>query len=160
MRFWEDLQPETSYQTESVILTEADVIEFASKFDPQPYHLDKEAAKDSIFGALCASGWQICSLTMRLIAETMAAEQIAFIGLEQILTLRWRQPVFPGDVLSASILLGTPKEAAIESSGLGACPAQVNLRKPDQEICLVFQGLLLFRKNDTASLHEPVSAGS
>lgn len=75
-----------------------DIIAFAKKFDPQPFHLDEEAARHSIFGRLVASGWHTAALTMSLIArsEDRAAGGTIGLGFEN---LRWPIPVLPGDEL-------------------------------------------------------------
>ncbi|MGA8652749.1 MAG: MaoC family dehydratase [Xanthobacteraceae bacterium] len=76
----------------------ADIIAFAQKFDPQPFHLDEEAARQSIFGRLVASGWHTAALTMSLIARSdyRAAGGTIGLGFEN---LRWPIPVLPGDEL-------------------------------------------------------------
>lgn len=75
-----------------------EIIAFAKQFDPQPFHLDEEAARKSIFGRLVASGWHTAALTMRLIAgsEYRAATGTIGLGFEG---LRWPIPVHPGDEL-------------------------------------------------------------
>lgn len=80
-------------------VTEAEVIEFAGKYDPQFFHLDPEAAKQSLFGGLCASGWHTCAMTMRMMVDNMEqhGESLGSPGVDE---LRWRRPVYPGDVLS------------------------------------------------------------
>jgi acyl dehydratase len=74
------------------------IVAFAREFDPQPYHLDEEAARNSIFGELVASGWHTAALTMRLLVESefRPAGGILGIGLDE---LRWPRPVRPGDEL-------------------------------------------------------------
>ncbi|GIS24433.1 MAG: hypothetical protein CM15mP125_1200 [Gammaproteobacteria bacterium] len=57
------------------------IVAFASQFDPQPYHLDKEAAEQSIFGGLCASGWHIAALATRLVNETLIENGLPFIEI-------------------------------------------------------------------------------
>ena len=64
--YWEDLQVGQVRQLGQIKPTREDIIAFAKQFDPQPFHLDDEAAKASVFGALCASGWHTCALAMRL----------------------------------------------------------------------------------------------
>ena len=64
---WQSFKTGQVYTTERHCLARADILAFAEEFDPQPYHLDESAAQASIFGGLCASGWQICALTTRLI---------------------------------------------------------------------------------------------
>ncbi len=80
-------------------VTEQEVIEFASKYDPQFFHLDPEAAKESLFGGLCASGWHTCAMTMSMLVENMdkTGRSLGSPGIDE---LRWTRPVYPGDVLS------------------------------------------------------------
>jgi acyl dehydratase len=75
-----------------------DIIAFAQKFDPQPFHLDEEAARRSIFGRLVASGWHTAAMTMSLVARAdyRAAGGTVGLGFD---SLRWPMPVFPGDEL-------------------------------------------------------------
>lgn len=80
-------------------VTEEEIIDFASRYDPQPYHVDPVAAKDSIFGALCASGWHTCAMTMRMMVDHMNAVGTASLGSPGLDEVRWLLPVFPGDVL-------------------------------------------------------------
>lgn len=78
-------------------VTAEEIIAFARQFDPQPFHLDPEAAKASIFGGLAASGWHTAAMTMRLLVDSVpfAGGSIG-AGQEE---LRWPRPVYPGDVL-------------------------------------------------------------
>jgi acyl dehydratase len=71
---------------------------FAAEFDPQPFHLDDEAARDSIFGTLAASGWHTAAITMRLLVDgdLKPAGGIVGVGFDE---LRWPLPVYPGDEL-------------------------------------------------------------
>lgn len=71
---------------------------FAAAFDPQPFHLDEEAAKDSIFAGLAASGWHTSALTMRLLVDSDVKVAGGLIGLG-LKELRWPRPVRPGDEL-------------------------------------------------------------
>ena len=80
-------------------VTEEEVVDFARKYDPQFFHLDAEAAKQSLFGGLCASGWHTCAMTMAMMVENMAQKGLS-LGSPGIDKLRWIKPVYPGDVLS------------------------------------------------------------
>ena len=83
-------------------VTEDEIIEFASKYDAQFFHLDHEAAKDSLFGGLCASGWHTCAMTMSMMVENMDLHGRS-LGSPGIDSLRWLRPVYPGDVLSVEM---------------------------------------------------------
>jgi acyl dehydratase len=80
-------------------VTEAEIIEFAQKYDPQFFHLDHEAAKQSLFGGLCASGWHTCAMTMAMMVENLDTRGRS-LGSPGVDNLRWLKPVYPGDTLS------------------------------------------------------------
>lgn len=86
----------------SVEVTEAEMLAFARAFDPQPMHLDAEAAARSRFGGIIASGWHTAALAMRLVAlaRPLGDTEVLGIGVEN---LRWRLPVRPGDTLHVDI---------------------------------------------------------
>jgi len=96
--FWEDMQAGQVRALGSISPTREEIIAFASQFDPQPFHLDDEAAKASVFGALCASGWHTCAMSMRLMVTEFLCQtsSMGSPGLEQI---KWLKPVFPNDQL-------------------------------------------------------------
>jgi len=75
-----------------------EIVEFAREFDPQPHHIDEEAAKHSMLGGLAASGWHVCAMTMRMFADHMIPRAAARGGAGSR-EARWMKPVRPGDVL-------------------------------------------------------------
>lgn len=80
-------------------MTEAEIIEFAERYDPQPFHVDPEAAAESPYGGLIASGWHTCAATMRMLVDHQFGEE-GTLGSPGVDELRWENPVRPGDVLS------------------------------------------------------------
>jgi acyl dehydratase len=102
-RYFEDIEVGTTYELDGTYeVTEAEVLEFAEKYDPQPFHTDKEAAKDSIFGSLAASGWHTASICMRLLVDDFLDAETS-MGARGIDELQWKQPVYPGDTLHADV---------------------------------------------------------
>lgn len=99
MRYFEDFRVGEVIELGSKTVTEEEIIEFAKKFDPQPFHVDPERAKDSIFGGLIASGWHTGSMFMRLFADNLLNET-ASMGSPGAEELRWLVPVRPGDTLA------------------------------------------------------------
>ena len=97
-RYFEDFVAGETVELGSVVFTEAEIIDFARAYDPQPMHADPEAARGSIYGGLIASGWHTAALVMRLLVENyLAAESsLGSAGLDE---LRWPHPVRPGDTL-------------------------------------------------------------
>ncbi|MDY0073664.1 MAG: MaoC family dehydratase [Thauera sp.] len=100
--YLEDLAPGQKFASPSLSLDRAAIISYAAQFDPQPFHLDEQAATDSLFGGLAASGWHTASLTMRLLVDSEFRPAGGLIGAG-IESLRWPQPVRPDDILSLAI---------------------------------------------------------
>ena len=96
--YWEDFAVGQVRDLGTITPTREDIIAFAQQFDPQPFHLDDEAAKASVFGALSASGWHTCAMAMRLMVTNFLCEtsSLGSPGLENI---KWLKPVYPGDTL-------------------------------------------------------------
>lgn len=97
--YWEDLQPGSVRELGTTSPTVDEIKEFAGKFDPQPFHLDEEAGRQSLFGGLCASGWHTCAMAMRLTVDNMLRHSSS-LGSPGLESLKWLKPVYPGDVLS------------------------------------------------------------
>ncbi len=100
LRYFEDYALGTTYDCGSVSIDQADIITFAQKFDPQPFHVDPAAAVAGPFGGLIASGWHTAALVMRLLVRHYLSEE-ASLGSAGLDELRWPHPVRPGDTLRA-----------------------------------------------------------
>ncbi|QTD56411.1 MaoC family dehydratase [Parasphingorhabdus cellanae] len=99
MLYYEDIQIDVVQKYGSYEVTKDEVIEFASKYDPQPFHLDEEAAAKTHFGRLSASGWHSAAMMMRMMVDQMNANKQAGLGSPGVENLRWLKPVYPGDTL-------------------------------------------------------------
>ena len=99
MNYYEDIAVGTKRSFGHYEVTREEVMEFASKYDPQPFHLDDEAAAQTHFGRLSASGWHTCAMTMAMLVENMKSERSASLGSPGVDQLRWKKPVYPGDTL-------------------------------------------------------------
>ena len=105
--FFEDFKPGQVFELGSKTITREEIIEFASEFDPQPFHLDEEAGKASLLGGLAASGWHTGAMVMKLLADGLLS-RTSSQGSNSIEKLSWLRPVFPGDTLSATAtVIGT-----------------------------------------------------
>jgi acyl dehydratase len=103
IRYWlDDFTPGRVFHHAPREITSAEIIEFASEFDPQPFHLSEDAGKASILGGLAASGWHTCSIAMRLFFDTIL-QFAASEGAPGIDFTEWRKPVLAGDTLSGRI---------------------------------------------------------
>ncbi|MHB8295127.1 MAG: MaoC family dehydratase [Acidimicrobiales bacterium] len=109
MRYWEDFKPGEVIELGTHEMTEAEIVDFASRYDPQPFHVDAQAAERSAFGGLIASGWHTVCVFMRLYVDEvlLGSTSVGSPGMDGI---RWLAPVRPGDVLSgvAKIVEATP----------------------------------------------------
>jgi acyl dehydratase len=101
-RYLEDIQVGQKIQTAPVIVTEADILEFANRYDPQPMHNDPEAAARGSFGGLIASGWHTAALVMRMTVDAQPLGGLPLLGLG-VDGIQWPQPVRPGDGLQLEI---------------------------------------------------------
>ena len=99
MIYFEDITVGTKSKFGSYKVTREEVIEFAQKYDPQPFHLGDEAAAKTHFGRLAASGWHTTAMTMAMVVENILNTKQAGLGSPGIDELRWLKPVFPGDTL-------------------------------------------------------------
>lgn len=97
---YEDVEVGTVERYGAYPVTREEVIEFASRYDPQPFHLSDEAAAQTYFGRLSASGWHTGSMAMRMMVDQMQRRPRASLGSPGIDELRWVKPVYPGDTLS------------------------------------------------------------
>ncbi len=101
---FEDFMPGQVHELGRVVVSEDEIVAFARQFDPQPFHLDPEAAKDSVFGGLIASGWHTGAMWMRLYVDSLlgGGSGQGSSGIEE---LRWLAPVRPGDTLSGRLIV-------------------------------------------------------
>ncbi|MFC5973477.1 MaoC family dehydratase [Halomarina salina] len=98
MRYYEDIAVGESSEFGEYQFEKAEIVEFAEKYDPQPFHTDEEAAQDTAYGELIASGWQTAAVCMRMLVDGYVHDQ-ASMGARGVDELRWRKPVTPGDTL-------------------------------------------------------------
>ena len=96
--YWEDFPVGHVMDFGGMPVSREAVVAFASQFDPQPFHLDEAAARETVLGGMCASGWHVCAMTMRMMCDGYLLDA-ASQGSPGIDALRWHQPVRPGDTL-------------------------------------------------------------
>jgi acyl dehydratase len=96
--YLEDFEPGGVFPAGSVQLFEAEILDFARRYDPQVFHVDPVAARSSIYGGLIASGWHTIAVTMRLLVDNVFGRS-AGMGSPGVDEIRWHLPVRPGDTL-------------------------------------------------------------
>jgi acyl dehydratase len=101
--YFEDFFPGQEISLGSRTVSEEEIIAFATQFDPQPFHVDHDAAAASIFGGVIASGWHTCSMMMRLVVDNLMSESSS-MGSPGLDGVRWLLPVRAGDTLSVGYL--------------------------------------------------------
>ena len=99
MLYLEDMKTGQKASFGNYRVTRDEVIDFASKYDPQPFHLDDDAAAKTHFGRLSASGWHTAAMTMSMLVENLKNSKQAGLGSPGLDELRWLKPVYPGDTL-------------------------------------------------------------
>jgi len=135
--FFENYEKGSVFLFGSVQIKEDEVIEFAKLYDPQPFHIDRNAAKESPYKGLIASGWQTCAFVMRLLVDNYFSSTSS-IGSPGIDELRWLIPVRPGDEL-------TVRATVLET--------KISRSKPDRGIVKTFIEAINQQKNIVMSFH-------
>ncbi len=110
MRYFEDFNEGDRFELGEVTMTEAEILEFALRFDPQPFHIDHEAAAQSMFKGLVASGWHTGSAFMGLLVRGLLHD-VASVGAGGLDELRWLKPVRPKDVLRGRLSVLSKRES-------------------------------------------------
>src|SRR3712207_229521 len=145
MQYWEDLAVGQKASFGSYEVTREEVLEFARKYDPQPFHLSDEEAAKTHFGRLAASGWHTCAMTMAVIARHVVEQRQAGLGSPGVDELRWLKPVFPGDTLTvrSTIVEKTPSRSKPE---IGSFRSRTVVTNQDDVPVLSFTSIVLMRR--------------
>ncbi|MGI9488886.1 MAG: MaoC family dehydratase [Geminicoccaceae bacterium] len=145
--FLDDLEVGQVYRLGSQSLSEEDIIAFAERYDPQPFHIDPAAAAETIYGGVIASGWQTACIFMRLFVDGLLSRSAA-MGSPGLDELRWLKPVRPGDVLDARVeVLESRPSRSKPDRGLAKLRCVVADRSGDE--VLTFIANVLFQKRET-----------
>ena len=145
MIYFEDLEvgPETYFGSYAV--TREEVLEFAHKYDPQPFHVSDEAAAKTHFGRIAASGWHTCAMTMAVLARYVVEQEQAGLGSPGIDELRWKTPVYPGDTLHVRgrVIEKTPSRRRPD---MGSFRTEMTVTNQDEAPVLTFTSIVLIQK--------------
>ena len=145
MKYLEDLAVGQRASFGRYEVTREEVLEFARKYDAQPFHLSDEAAAQTHFGRLAASGWHTCAMTMAMLVENMGPDPQAGLGSPGVDELRWLRPVYPGDTLrvETEIVEVTPSRSKPD---LGSFRTNVTVFNQDDAAVLRFTSIVLMRR--------------
>jgi acyl dehydratase len=145
VRYFEDYVPGLSEDLGSFTMTESDIVAFAEKYDPQPFHVDAAAAKDGPFGGLIASGWHTSAMMMvQLVKHWISAE--SGLGAAGVDELRWPRPVRPGDTLHVrGTVLEARRSASKPDRGIVKSRAEVTNQDGDVVLSMIATNFFLLR---------------
>jgi len=145
--YWEDFPTGHVSEFGGMTVLKEDIIRFAREFDPQPFHLDEEAAKASLFGGLCASGWHTCSMAMRMMCDAYLLESSS-LGSPGLENIRWLKPVFAGDTVHVrlTVLEARPLES---KPHVGLVRSRWQMINQNNEEVMQMEGYGMFRRRPT-----------
>lgn len=148
MIYFEDLEVGEKTEFGSYEVTRAEILEFARKYDPQPFHLSDEEAAKTHFGKIAASGWHTAAMTMAVIARYVVGHEQAGLGSPGIDELRWKRPVYPGDTLHVrgQIVEKTPSRSKPD---LGSFRTQTTVTNQDGITVMTFTSIVLIQRRPT-----------
>ncbi len=123
-------------------VTREEIVAVAPQFDPQPFHLDEDAARASLFGGLCASGWHTCALAMRMMCDDYLLRS-ASLGSPGLDAVRWTRPVFPGDTLRVRLTVLEARPMA-SRPGVGLVRSRWEVFNQNDDAVLTMEGWGMF----------------
>ena len=141
--YWEDVPVGVTTAFGSHRVTREEIIDFARTYDPQPFHIDDEAARALGFDRLIAPGWHACGMMMRLLAENVL-NLAAALGSPGVDECRWLKPVFAGDQLSCSYTCLSKRELK-SRPGVGLCQMQMEMINQSGETVMTWKSAMLMR---------------
>ena len=142
--FWEDFPAGETIEMGSHTFSEKEIIDFARQFDPQPFHVDPESAKNSFFKGLIASGWHTCAIAMRLMVDKYVGRS-ASLGSPGLDNIRWLAPVRAGDTISyrRTTTAARPSES---KPGVGLVHSRWEAVNQRGETVMTMEGWGMFRR--------------
>ena len=146
--YWEDFPVGKVTEFGGITLTQEEIMRFARDFDPQPFHVDEEAARHSMFGGIIASGWHTCGLAMRMMCDAYLLES-ASLGSPGVENIRWLKPVRPGDTLHVRcvVLEARPMES---KPHIGLVRNRWEVLNQNNEEVMQMEGYGMFRRRSHA----------
>lgn len=147
--YFEDFEPGHMTEVKGPTLTKEEIVEFASRFDPQPFHVDEEKARQSMYHGIIASGWHTVSLCMRMICDAYLLDS-ASMGSSGVDQIRWLIPVRPGDSISLRMTVLETKPSRTRPE-MGIVRHRWDVFNQNQELVMEMTGTGLFRRRDPAA---------
>jgi acyl dehydratase len=151
--YWEDFPAGSVREFGNHTVTREAILAFAREFDPQPFHVDEEAARHSLFGGLCASGWHTCSLAMRMMCDEYLLEA-ASMGSPGLENIKWLKPVYPGDTLRVRLQVMEARPMASKPH-IGLVRSRWEVMNQRAQTVLTMEGWGMFRRRAAAETPAP-----
>lgn len=151
MQYFEDLVVGSKASFGRYEVTREEVLAFAAKYDPQPFHLSDEAAAQTHFGRISASGWHTCAMTMAMLVENLKNNRQAGLGSPGQDELRWHKPVYPGDVLRVETEL-LEKTRSRSRPEMGSMRSKIRVYNQNDELVMSMTGIGLIAVRDPDKL--------
>jgi acyl dehydratase len=142
--YFDDFVPGQEIELGTRTVTEEEIIAFALQFDPQPFHIDREAAAKSIYGGVIASGWHTCAMMMRMVLDGMRCEE-ASMGSPGLDGVRWLQPVRAGDTLSLRYVTKEVKPSVSKPDRGVVSTTWIASNQHGEQVCTI-EGKAMFKR--------------
>jgi acyl dehydratase len=134
---WEDIEVGRVIDLGPYKLSREEILSFAHQWDPQPFHIDEQGAKQSIYGGIIASGWQTGAIAQRLLV-TGFLNGVASLGSPGVEALRWRKPVYAGDELSLRLRV-VGKDTSPKSPDRGSIDVEHEIRNQTGDMVMSYR---------------------
>ena len=144
MMWWEDFAVGSASELGRHTFSAEEIVAFGRQFDPQPYHSDAAAAKQSPFGGLIASGWHVCAAGMRMLTEQILGKTHT-LGSPGVEKVRWLKPVRAGDTLAYRVVVAESRPSE-SRPGVGLVKHRWEARNQAGELALTLEGWILVKR--------------
>lgn len=154
-RHFEDLSVGETFVLGPITVSKSDIIEFATEFDPFPFHLDEKAARESLLGGLAASGWQTGGLSLKMLVDALLSK-IASMGGLGFTDLKWKRPLMKGDTLSGKATITSLRRSRSRPTmGIFTIAFDMQNQKGEQVMTMNLSNLVEVRDPSAPIIGEP-----
>ena len=144
--YFEDFKVGDTAPMGEKVVDKDEMIAFAKAYDPQPFHTDEAAAKQSFFGGLIASGWHTCAMVMRMMVDSYLSDA-ASLGSPGVENVRWLKPVRPGDTIRAQRQV-VETRASQSKPEIGIVKSRWEVFNQDGEVVMTMEGYGMFKRRN------------
>jgi acyl dehydratase len=146
--YWDDIDVGRAFDLGPHTVELDEIISFARRYDPQPFHIDEEAARDSIYGGIIASGWHTAAIAQRLLVDGFLRRATS-LGSPGIEALRWRRPVRPGDKLMLHLRV-VAKNPSVKHDDWGSIDVDHTIKNQTGETVMTYRARVMLARRGPA----------